>query len=71
VYITQTSRNSVDALAKQTFGKTFTEVDASLTKTIIFLFSEIKISMEEIADKIGVDVKTVYNVLKKQKLIKK
>ncbi len=71
IYTTQTSRDTIDALAKQAYGKTFAEYDATVTKTIVFLFSEVKISVEDIADKIGVEIKTVYDVLKKHKLIKK
>jgi hypothetical protein len=71
IYTTQTSRNMVDALAKEAYGKTFAEYDATVTKTILFLFSEVKISIEDISEKIGIEIKTVYDVLKKHKLIKK
>jgi Putative transposase, YhgA-like len=70
IYTTQTSRNTIDALAKQAYGKTFAEYDATVTKTILFLFSEVKISVEDISEKIGIEIKTVYDVLKKHKLIK-
>jgi Putative transposase, YhgA-like len=70
IYTTQTSRNMVDALTKQAYGKTFAEYDATVTKTILFLFSEVKISVEDISEKIGIEIKTVYDVLKKHKLIK-
>jgi Putative transposase, YhgA-like len=71
IYTTQTSRNMVDALAKEAFGQSVTEMDATVTKTILFLFSEVKISVEDISEKIGIEIKTVYDVLKKHKLIKK
>jgi hypothetical protein len=71
MYTTQTSRDLVDALAKQTYGKTFAEYDNMMVKTVVFLFTEIKISVEEIAQKIGIEASTVYDVLLKQKLVKK
>jgi hypothetical protein len=70
IYTTQTSRNMVDALAKQTYGKTFTEVDAALARTIVFLFSDMKVSIEQIAEKVEIEVQFVIDVLKKHKLIK-
>jgi hypothetical protein len=71
IYTTQTSRNMVDALAKQAYGKTFTEVDAALARTIVFLFSDMKVSIEQIAEKVEIEVQFVIDVLKKHKLIKK
>ena len=50
--ITQASRNVADALTKQAYGKTFTEVDNSLGKTIILLYSQMQMSIEDIAEKI-------------------
>jgi hypothetical protein len=69
--ITQASRNVADALTKQAYGRTFKEVDNALVKTIVLLYSQMKMSVEEIAEKIELEAKFVISVLKKHKLIKK
>ncbi len=60
----------VDALAKEAYGKTFAEVDTALGRTIVFLFSEMKVSIEQIAEKVELETQFVIAVLKKNKLIK-
>ena len=70
VYTTQTSRDSIDALAKQAYGKTFAEVDATATNAITRLYSKLKMSIEEIADFLEIETKTVLDVLETHKLIK-
>ena len=70
IYTTQTSRDTIDALAKQAYGKTFAEYDATITKTIIRLFSKLKMNIDEIAEFMEIEVKSVYDVLKKHKLVK-
>jgi hypothetical protein len=71
VYTTQTSRDTVDALAKQAFGQTVTEIDTALVKTIIILFTKVKMSIDEIAEDTGLQAKFIHDLLKKHKLIKK
>ena len=70
-YITQTSRNLVDALAKQTFGLSVVEMDNSLVNTIVYLYSQVQLGIEEIAEATKLDVQFVQDTLKKKKLLKK
>ena len=70
-YITQTSRNLVDALAKQTFGLSVVEMDNSLVNTIVYLYSQIQLGIEQIAEVTKLDVQFVEDTLKKKKLLKK
>ena len=70
-YITQTSRNLVDALAKQAFGLSVVEMDNSLVNTIVYLYSQVQLGIEEIAEATKLDVQFVQDTLKKKKLLKK
>jgi hypothetical protein len=69
--ITQASRNVADALTKQAYGRTFKEVDATVTNAITRLFSKLQMSITEIADFLEIEAQLVSDVLKKHKLIKK
>jgi hypothetical protein len=70
IYTTQTSRNTIDALAKQAYGKTFTEMDTAIVSTIKHLYAKAKMSVNEIADVTQLEVEFITSVLKKYKLIK-
>ena len=70
VYTTQTSRDSIDALAKQAYGKTFAEMDTTIVSTMKHLYSEGKMSVNEIANIMRLEVGFIITVLKKHKLIK-
>jgi hypothetical protein len=69
--ITQASRNVADALGIRAYGKSIKELDNTVAKTIVLLYSQMQMSVEEIAEKIELEVKFVLDVLKKHKLIKK
>ena len=69
--ITQAGRNVADALGKQAYGKSIKELDATVTNTIIHLFSESKISINDIAIIMSLEVEFITSILKKYKLIKK
>jgi Putative transposase, YhgA-like len=70
IYTTQTSRNMVDALAKEAFGQSVTEMDTTVTNAITRLYSKLKMSIEDIADFLEIEANLVLEVLKKNKLIK-
>ena len=77
-YITQTSRNLVDALAKQAYGMSVAEFKeenqsqtATIVNTIVQLYSAIQMSIEQIAEITKLDVQFVHDTLKKKKLLKK
>jgi hypothetical protein len=70
IYTTQTSRNMVDALAKEAFGQTVTEMDTTIVTTIKHLYSEAKMSINDIANIMRLEVEFITSVLKKYKLIK-
>lgn len=64
------SRNVADALGKQAYGKTFAEMDASITSAIIRLYSKVQMSIDEIAETLQMEKEAILSVLKKHKLIK-
>jgi hypothetical protein len=70
IYTTQTSRNMIDALAKEAYGKTFAEMDTTIVTTIKHLYSEAKMSVNDIANVMRLEVDFITSVLKKYKLIK-
>jgi Putative transposase, YhgA-like len=70
IYTTQTSRNMIDALAKEAYGKTFTEMDTAIVSTIKHLYAKAKMSENEIANVTQLEVEFITSVLKKYKLIK-
>ena len=70
-YITQTSRNLIDALAKQAYGRTYAEMDSTIINTIVQLYTTIQMTIEQIAAVTKLDVQFVQDTLKKKKLLKK
>ena len=70
-YITQTSRNLIDALAKQAYGRTYAEMDSTIVNTIVQLYATIQMSIEQIAEVTNLDVQFVQDTLKKKKLLNK
>ncbi|MBL7784967.1 MAG: Rpn family recombination-promoting nuclease/putative transposase [Chitinophagales bacterium] len=70
-YTTHRTRGVIDALLEAEYGKTYTEVNATITKSIVFLFSEMKLSVETIAEKLGLEVAEVLKILRQQKLTKR
>jgi hypothetical protein len=69
--VTWRSRNAVDALAKQAFGHSVTEMDATIVNAILRLYTKLKLSIDEIAEVMGREPAIVTAVLKKHKLLKK
>lgn len=69
-YTTQASRDVADAMTKVTFGKTASEMNATIVNTIVRLYSKLKMSIDEIAEVMDIEAKVVYDTLKKQKLVK-
>ncbi len=69
--ITQASHFYIDMLSKQAYGRTFKEVDASITNAIIHLYSKVQMSIDEIAGTLQMEKKAVSSVLKKHKLLQK
>ena len=65
------SRNVADALTKQAYGLSPKEMDTTIVNTIVRLFVQLKMDIDEIANFMQVEIKLVSDVLKKQKLIKK
>lgn len=70
-YITHRTRDMVDAMAKGAFGESVSELKTTVTNTIVNLYSKMQLSVDEIAEAMGLEAKEVHDVLKKQKLIKK
>jgi hypothetical protein len=71
MYTTQVSRDIADAFAKQTYGKTFAEMDATIISAITRLYEKMQFSIDQIADTLQLEKEAVVVVLKKYKLIKK
>ena len=69
--MTDASYGLINALEKQAYGRTFKEVDNALVKTIVLLYSQVKMSVEEIAEKTELEAKFVIDLLKKHKISKK
>jgi hypothetical protein len=65
------SRNLADALTKQAYGLSPKEMDTTIVNTIVRLFVQLKMNIDEIANFMQIEIKLVSDVLKKQKLIKK
>ena len=70
-YITNASRSLADAIIKQEYGKTASEMNLTIVNTIVRLFTKLQMSIDEIAEVTGLEAKAVHDTLKKQKLIKK
>ena len=69
--MTEASYGLINALEKQAYGKTFAEMDESITNAIALLYSNLQMSIDEIAEKLKMEKNAILSVLKKQKLIKK
>jgi hypothetical protein len=69
--ITQASRNVADALGRQAYGKSIKELDATVTNTITHLYAVNKMSVNEIASVMQLEVEFITSILKKYKLVKK
>ena len=77
-YIGERSRNLADHIAKQEYGQSFTELKAetkqtaaTLAKTVVYMYSELKLPLEKIVEAMGVEAEYVKKILKKNKLMKK
>ena len=77
-YITNVTRNHVNAVVKHTYGLSAVEMnakiketDATLVTAVANLYSKAKMPIEDIAEMFKMDVQAIYNILQKKKLIKK
>jgi ATP-dependent Zn protease len=77
-YITQTSRNTIDAMAKGAFGQSVSELketlknnEKALHTTIVRLFKQKQMSAEDIAAFMELDLNLIKVVIEKHKLYKK
>ena len=68
---TDATRGLIDVLARKEYSRTFAEVDAALTNTIVRLFSKLQMTVEQIAEITEIESNAILLVLKKHKLIKK
>ena len=77
-YITNVTRNHVNAVVKHTYGLSavemnakIKEMDAVLVKTIVSLYKDLHLSFEIIASSMDLETDFVIEILQKKKLIKK
>ena len=70
-YISQTSLNMADHIAKKAYGISVAEMDSTIVNTIVQLFAQLNMTIEQIAEFTKLDVQFVQDTLKKKKLLKK
>ncbi|HNI43132.1 MAG TPA: Rpn family recombination-promoting nuclease/putative transposase [Chitinophagales bacterium] len=71
MYLTKKSLAIADAILEAEYGKTYTQINDTITQTIKNFYLKSKLSPEEIADFMGLEVAEVLKILRQQKLTKR